>query len=254
MKQSNPFETFFRDPVYLDLKNHLYNYQRRRDEILRFTDARSGTIVEVGSGISPIIPAERQPIYSDTSEEAMRHLKAATGVPVLVSSATEIALANECVSMVVCSEVIEHIKDDHAALREMARILGPRGELILTVPAHPYYFSSDDRFVQHWRRYKITELVKTLSDIGFENFDVVKVAGPLEKITMIFAISLFRVVRPVLGAAGKKSKLPPVLKLLLPLYKKANGLYCLLIKAEASIIPLSLATIVLIRCRKSSNL
>jgi SAM-dependent methyltransferase len=154
--------------------------------------------------------------------------------------------------MVVCSEVIEHIKDDHAALREMARILGPGGELILTVPSHAYYFGWDDRFVQHWRRYKITELVKTLSDIGFEDFDIVNVAGPVEKITMIFAVSLFRLVRPMLGVAGKKSKLPAFLKLLLPLYKKANGLFCLLIKAEASIIPHFLATIVLIHCRKSA--
>src|SRR5207249_9999376 len=104
--ESNCFETFFRDPLYLDFKDHLYNYRRRREEIRRVAGILSGTIVEIGSGTSPILQAGRRVIYSDMSEEAMRHLKRLTGAPVLVSNATEISLESESVSMVVCSEVI----------------------------------------------------------------------------------------------------------------------------------------------------
>jgi hypothetical protein len=121
--------------------------------------------------------------------------------------------------------------------------------LILTVPAHPYYFSYDDRFVQHCRRYRIGELVKELSDLDFADFEVVKVTGSLEKITMIFATLLFRFVRPLLRTTGQKSTLP-FLKPSLALYKKANALYSVFIKWEARITPLCLATIVLIHCRK----
>lgn len=35
---------------------------------------------------------------------------------------------------IICSEVIEHIKDDHAAVAELARVLKPNGTLILSVP------------------------------------------------------------------------------------------------------------------------
>jgi hypothetical protein len=54
----NRFDDFFREPVYLSLKSHLYNYQVRKRavrECLRGQD--EGMTLEVGSGISPISPA-----------------------------------------------------------------------------------------------------------------------------------------------------------------------------------------------------
>jgi ubiquinone/menaquinone biosynthesis C-methylase UbiE len=247
----NPFESFFRDPVYLDFKNHLYNYERRREEILRCLLPAARTIVEVGSGISPIVPPGPNVIYSDVSEEAVRQLKVRTCAPVLVSNAAEIALRDECASTVICSEVIEHVKDDLEVLSEMARILQRSGELILTVPAHSYYFSYDDRFVQHWRRYRIPDLVKVLSTIGFQDFHVVKVAGPLEKITMILAVTVVRMASFFRG--GKPRSRSALLGLFFPFYKGANKLLSFLVRWEAKIVPLSLATIVLIHCRKTNS-
>jgi hypothetical protein len=163
------------------------------------------------------------------------------------------AVRLDSVPMVVCSEAIEHIKDDIAALREITRILGRGGELILTVPAHSYYFSYDDRFVRHWRRYNIRELVNTLSGLGFTDVRIVRVTGPLEKLTTMFAVMLFRVARRVVPVNAQKSSFSRrFFRAFMPIYKKANDLYALIMKCEVKLIPRSLATIVLIHCRKQS--
>lgn len=44
---------------------------------------------------------------------------------------------------IYCTEVIEHIPDDRQALKEIYRILKPKGTLILTVPNHNYPFLWD---------------------------------------------------------------------------------------------------------------
>jgi SAM-dependent methyltransferase len=50
-------------------------------------------------------------------------------------------------------DVLEHTRDDAAALREMARFLAPGGQLILTVPAHAWLWSDEDVISEHERRY-----------------------------------------------------------------------------------------------------
>lgn len=50
-------------------------------------------------------------------------------------------------------DVIEHITDDGAALREMHGALVPGGGLLLTVPQHPWLWSWMDDEAHHVRRY-----------------------------------------------------------------------------------------------------
>ena len=49
--------------------------------------------------------------------------------------------------------MLEHIEDDHAAVRAMAAALRPGGRLTLLVPAHPRLYGSLDRAFDHHRRY-----------------------------------------------------------------------------------------------------
>ena len=59
-------------------------------------------------------------------------------------------------------DVIEHIQDDHAALRELRRVTRPGGHLLLTVPAHPLLWSRHDVALHHKRRYRRRDLVAAL--------------------------------------------------------------------------------------------
>ena len=59
----------------------------------------------------------------------------------LVDDASHLPFANESFDIILCSEVLEHIKDDEGAIREIERVLKQNGLLILTVPsdkASPY--------------------------------------------------------------------------------------------------------------------
>lgn len=47
---------------------------------------------------------------------------------------TDLPLPDRSVDLVICSHVLEHVGDDRAALRELARVLRPRGAAIIMVP------------------------------------------------------------------------------------------------------------------------
>ncbi len=53
----------------------------------------------------------------------------------------------------VCLDVLEHLADDEAALRELLRVTRPGGRLLVTVPAHPWLWSDHDVLAHHERRY-----------------------------------------------------------------------------------------------------
>jgi len=65
-------------------------------------------------------------------------------------------------------DVIEHIDDDVAALREIARCLPHGGIVVITVPQHPWLWSGTDAFAHHRRRYRRAELLEKLGAAGFE--------------------------------------------------------------------------------------
>lgn len=65
-------------------------------------------------------------------------------------------------------DVIEHIEDDMAVLREMHRALIPGGGLLLTVPQHPFLWSDYDVCAHHVRRYTARALRDKVIAAGFE--------------------------------------------------------------------------------------
>lgn len=68
---------------------------------------------------------------------------------------------------VVCLNVLEHIKNDKRALKNLFNLLKDDGHLILLVPAHPTLFGAIDQSIGHVRRYKRDELLDELSEVGF---------------------------------------------------------------------------------------
>ncbi|GMV42778.1 MAG: hypothetical protein AMXMBFR64_44940 [Myxococcales bacterium] len=68
--------------------------------------------------------------------------------------------------LVLALDVIEHIEDDAAAVRELARVTRPGGAVLVTVPAHPLLWSRHDEALHHVRRYRRGELVRVLRGAG----------------------------------------------------------------------------------------
>lgn len=65
-------------------------------------------------------------------------------------------------------DVLEHVDQDRAALAECRRALRPGGALFVTVPQHPWMWSSADDYAHHVRRYTRRELVAKLNGAGLE--------------------------------------------------------------------------------------
>jgi SAM-dependent methyltransferase len=62
--------------------------------------------------------------------------------------------------------VLEHIEDDVAVLRQLHGMLRPGGAVLLFVPALPWLYGSLDELVHHVRRYTKPQLHAALGQAG----------------------------------------------------------------------------------------
>jgi SAM-dependent methyltransferase len=60
-------------------------------------------------------------------------------------------------------DVIEHVADDAALLRDATTLLRPQGWVLITVPAFNSLFSEHDRLLKHHRRYSRRQLLATVA-------------------------------------------------------------------------------------------
>lgn len=108
----------------------------------------------------------------------------------------------------VSFNVLEHIEDDVAALRNVRDVLEPDGTLGLVVPAHPTLHGQLDDLIGHWRRYTVSDLRDKLERAGF-------VVERLAYSNLIGALGWFVQVRLLgrseLGATGLFDRIVPAL-------------------------------------------
>jgi SAM-dependent methyltransferase len=252
IQRSNRFQDFFEEDRYVLLKNYLYNYLLRRRAVQReLAQETHGIILEVGSGISPIIMDRDKVAYTELSPLALQILRRHHGRGwYVVADAMHLPFKPGVFSHVVCSEVLEHLRDDRTAIREMARVLKAAGRVIMTFPHRRAYFALDDRFVEHYRRYDLKEMIAQLEEAGLQVASIQKVLGPLEKVTMILTITFISLMQRY-----KKGSIRPPRASSIPfleiVFKWANRFYGCLAWCDARIVPRSLATVLLVHAIKN---
>ena len=248
----NPFDDFFEDDSYVLLKNYLYNYLLRKKAVEKNIRAESsGLILEVGSGLSPMITSSDAIVYSDLSLSGLQTLKHRRGKGwYVVADAIHLPFRSDAFAYTVCSEVLEHIEEDRAALRELARVLKPSGNLIITFPHRKFYFARDDHFVNHFRRYELDEMKDQIQTVGLRVFLVKKVLGPLEKMTMWFAVLCFSFLEKRKSNKPSATRRGLFFDILALCFKIANRIFAVIVWLEAKIVPLSFATVLLINAKK----
>jgi len=72
---------------------------------------------------------------------------------IVAGSVLEMPFADDSFDLAVSLDVIEHLEDDLAALRELRRVVAPGGALLVTVPAYQWLWSGHDEINHHHRRY-----------------------------------------------------------------------------------------------------
>jgi len=247
----NRFEDFFADETYVLLKNLLYNYLLRKRAIGKCRrKMREGPVLEVGSGLSPMVTDSACIVYSELSFPALRALKQRQGRGCFVAAdAALLPFKTGTFSQVICSEVIEHLPEDGPALREMAAVLKTGGSLLITFPHRRDWFARDDSFVGHYRRYELRDMADRLNEVGLHPLETQKVLGPLEKMTMlavISAVSFLQRFRSGKRAAGGGTPW----RLITPLFKWLNRAYCVPVWLDARLSPRFLAAVLLVRAIK----
>lgn len=248
----NRFQKFFQEEKYVYLKNYLYNYSLRKRAVERsLRNDKVEMVLEVGSGISPVMTKTNRIVFSDLSFEAIHFLRRSHGKGFyVVADAVNLPFKDNIFSHGICSEVIEHLRDDDTALIEMSRVVKTSGHFIITFPHRKAYFANDDRFVDHFRRYEYHEAAAKLKKAGFAVMGYQKVLGPLEKLTMCLVVFVYSLIRNRKTDGTSSRKADNRFSLIAEIFKWFNLFYMGFVWLDAKVIPQNLSTVLLIKAKK----
>ncbi len=121
--------------------------------------------LEVGCGLRPRLPLTGT-IFVDVSRTACTKLGRA-GARALCAGVDALPLRAASVTAVHAYDLLEHLDDDTAAIRELTRVIAPGGVLVLSTPLHAGRWQEFDRVVGHARRYEPRGLLELVGSRGF---------------------------------------------------------------------------------------
>lgn len=117
-------------------------------------------ILNVGAGTGGTIPTLEKfgtVMNVDTSDQAIRFIESGGHHAKLIDGST-LPFKDSTFDMVVALDVMEHIEDDAAALKEWLRVIKPGGMIFITVPAYQWLWSDHDVVMHHYRRYSTGQI------------------------------------------------------------------------------------------------
>lgn len=140
-------------------------------------------VMEIGCGIGNNLDnlassPDTEIILTDPREDYLEELRQKFGERANISffryDATQPApgeLSMNPPDTIVMLNVLEHIKEDELALRNLYELVAPGGRLIILVPAFQALYCKIDENLEHFRRYSMKELQTKMSGAGFEIVD-----------------------------------------------------------------------------------
>jgi SAM-dependent methyltransferase len=158
-------------------QSHWWHIGRRKiiasfvEDICRRVTDRRPRILDVGCGtganllmLSKFGDAEGV----DVSEDALAFCRERGLENVKLGAAEQLPYDDGTFDLVTALDVVEHLDDDLAGLREMRRVLRPGGRVLLFVPTFMFLWGLQDDVSHHRRRYRMPELGRVLEQAGFE--------------------------------------------------------------------------------------
>lgn len=103
----------------------------------------------------------------DVSDDALEFCRQ-KGLKVHKGLAEELPFDDESFEMVTALDVVEHLDDDVAGLKEMHRVLKKDGRTLIFVPAFMWLWGVQDDISNHRIRYTKKQIVERLEKAGFE--------------------------------------------------------------------------------------
>lgn len=129
-----------------------------------------GRALEVGCGSGALLFDLTQRGFSavgvESSAEALKLARTLLGQVDAIRLTDRLPDQGETFDYLFAFEVLEHVRDDRAALTEWVERLKPGGRCLLSVPAHRGRWNLTDRLAGHFRRYDRADIVPLLAAAG----------------------------------------------------------------------------------------
>jgi SAM-dependent methyltransferase len=161
----------------------------RYEVVERMLPAGVSSVLEVGCGQGALgvrlaqryryLGVEPDQASAAVAQQRIRAAGAGAAGTAEVRNVAVGALGEEQFDLVCAFEVLEHIEDDAAALKEWAARLHAGGWLLLSVPAYQRRYGPADELVGHFRRYDPGALAALLASCGFGEIEVRHYGFPL---------------------------------------------------------------------------
>ena len=132
------------------------------------------TVLEVGAGIGGNIPTLFQPPvthWTALEPDPVQAQRIADPRVRVITGTLDALDPADRFDTIFYLDVLEHITDDAAELRQATQHLHPGGHLVVLAPAHPFLFSPMDTTVGHHRRYTSATL-RALTPAGCQLIDL----------------------------------------------------------------------------------
>ncbi len=144
------------------------------EQVKKFISSPEVVVLEIGcsSGffirdLATTLP-EAVIIGADVVKEPLYRLaRSLSGIPLIRFDLLKCPLPDQSIDLIVMLNVLEHIDDDVAALKNAFNLLKPGGGLVIEVPAGPHLYDAYDAQLCHFRRYSSAELKQKLGEAGF---------------------------------------------------------------------------------------
>jgi SAM-dependent methyltransferase len=121
--------------------------------------------VEIGCGLRPRFPIAGA-AFVDVSRTACVKLRRAGARAAVCADVLALPFRTGRLTTLHAYEVLEHLEDDRAAVRELARVLAPGGSLVVSTPLHAARWDDFDRVAGHARRYDPGALLELMAEHG----------------------------------------------------------------------------------------
>jgi SAM-dependent methyltransferase len=159
--------------VNRDLEDDSFWFRHRNRCIVELARAHppGGTLFDVGGGTGFVASGLRQAgfdvVLVEPGFEGARFGRERGLEPVVCATLDEAGFAPHSLPAAGAFDVIEHLPDDLGFLAALRQRLVSGGRLYLTVPAHAWLWSAEDRHAGHFRRYSLRGLSGVLAKAGY---------------------------------------------------------------------------------------
>jgi SAM-dependent methyltransferase len=164
-------------PVLYEVEETHWWYLGRRRIIQSFVericatlDTAAPRILDVGCGTGAnlkMLASYGRAEGVDISQQALEFCRERGLESVKLGAIEDLPYKDHSFELVTALDVIEHLDDDLAGLKEMRRVLCPNGRVLLFVPAFMFLWGVQDDVSNHRRRYTLPGLLKVVEAAGF---------------------------------------------------------------------------------------